>query len=416
MKERLITAGGALLALVALIALGVGGGSAAAMRPTAEQDGPNGYLALNRWLQASGVRTVSYRHSALELGERAAGDGHLLIAAMPHRQRLRTGEADALRAWVAAGNTLLLSVALDDTPPWAVGAAPALLDDLEALAGLRFEPLADAEVLPLWGPETLALEPLPGHPAAAGAAALRAETAARTSIWQPSAMVVGDDAWQPVARLRDFDAEAIWHRPLGDGDLYLVALGSLLTNRGIGQADNARFFANIANAHIGPDGAAIFDDFHQGLSALYDPVAFFADSRLYVSIAFLLALWLLYLVGTWNRLAPPAAAPAVPGQLDFVRAAGGFLARKLHRSDAARLLFAARFGRLAGRRTASAEPPWQQLANDRAIPAALAGALREDYRQAAAGRRVNLVRLRNRLRTATAGGSGDRAAAQGSKQ
>lgn len=407
MRDRLVTAGGALLALAAAVAIFVADREVPITPPTAEQDGPNGYLALNRWLQASGVRTASYRHSALELGEREAGNGHLFITALPHRQRLRAGEAEALRAWVGAGNTLLISVALNDTPPWAVGAAPTtLIKDVEALAGLRFEALAEVELLPLWDPEAIAIEPLGGHPAVAGVGALQAETAAHTRIWQPAAMAVGEGAWQPVARLRDYDAEAIWHRPLGDGHVYLVALGSLLTNRGIGEADNGRFFANVANAHLAPGGAAIFDDFHQGLSALYAPSDFFADARLHVSIAFLLALWLLYLVGTWNRLAPPAAAPAVPGQLDFVRAAGGFLARKLHRSDAARLLFAARFGHLSGRRVGLREPPWQRLADNPSIPAALAGALRDDYRQASADRRVNLVRLRNRLRATTAAGSG----------
>lgn len=415
MNERLVTAGGALLALAAAVAIFVADSEAPITPPTAEQNGPNGYLALNRWLQASGVRTVSYRHSALELGEREAGNGHLFITAMPHRAPLRTGEAEALRAWAGAGNTLLISVALNDTPPWASGAAPTLIEDVEALVGLRFEPLADVEVLPLWGPETIAIEPLGGQPAVAGVGALQAETAAPTSIWQPKAMAVGEDAWQAVARLRDYDAEAIWHRPLGAGHVYLVALGSLLTNRGIGEVDNGRFFANVANARLAPGGTAIFDDFHQGLSALYAPSDFFADSRLHVSIAFLLALWLLYLVGTWNRLAPPAAAPAVPGQLDFVRAAGGFLARKLHRSDAARLLFAARFGHLAGRRVGLREPPWQRLGDNPSIPAALVGALREDYRQASAGRRVNLVRLRNRLRATTAAGSGAAPAGDGNR-
>ena len=415
MKDRLVTAGGALLALAAAIAIFVADGEAPATPPTAEQNGPNGYLALNRWLQASGVRTVSYRHSALEVGEREAGNGHLFITALPHRQRLRTGEAEALRAWAGAGNTLLISVALNDTPPWAAGAAPTLMEDVEALVGLRFEPLADVELLPLWGPERIAIEPIGGQPAVAGVSALQAETAAPTSIWQPAAMVVAEGAWQAVARLADYDAEAVWHRPLGDGHVYLVALGSLLTNRGIGEADNGRFFANVANARLGPGGAAIFDDFHQGLSVLYAPSDFFADSRLHVSIAFLLALWLLYLVGTWNRLAPPAAAPAVPGQLDFVRAAGGFLARKLHRSDAARLLFAARFGRLAGRRVTLAEPPWQRLADNGSLPAALVGALRDDYRQAAASRRVNLVRLRNRLRATAAAGCGAAPAGDGSR-
>ena len=398
MKERLVTAGGALLALAAIIAVAISERGPTVTHPTAEQAGPNGYLALNRWLQESGVRTVSYRHSALELDEHEAGRNNLFVTAMPHQRPLAPGEADALRAWVAGGNTLLLSVALDDTPAWAMGTEPGLLDRIEELAGLRFSALDDAEIIPRWGPATIALEPRRGE-AMVGVSALQGETDRPTGIWRAS---VVDDAWRPLAHTAEYETDAIWHRRYGEGHIYVVALGSLLTNRAIAEADNARFFANVAAAHLAADGAAIFDDFHQGLSMLYDPNAFFADPRLHISALCLLALWLLYMVGTWNRLAPPVAEDAVPGQLDFVRAAGGLLARKLHRSDAARLLFAARFGRLAGRGATFAESPWQRLAEDPTVPAALATALRQDYQRAAAGDRVHLVQLRNRLLATTA--------------
>ena len=400
MRERLATAGGALLALAAIFAVAISERGPTVTYPTAEQAGPNGYFALNRWLQESGVRTVSYRYPALELDEHEAGAGNLFITAMPHRRNLASGEADALRAWVAGGNTLLISVALDDTPAWAMGAAPRLLDQLEELAGLRFSATQNVEVVLPWGtPATIALEPRRGE-AMAGVSALQGETDGPTSMWRAS--VVDDGAWRPLAHTAEYDTEAIWHRRYGHGDIYVVALGSLLTNRAIAQADNARFFANVAAEHLAADGAAIFDDFHQGLSMLYDPNAFFEDPRLHISALCLLALWLLYMVGTWNRLAPPQAEPEVPGQLDFVRAAGGLLARKLHRSDAARLLFAARFGHMAGRGATFAEPPWQRLAEDPTVPSALATALRQDYRRAAAGHRVPLVQLRNRLLATTA--------------
>ena len=403
--DRVVTAGGALLALAAVVAFAVAERTTPISRPTADQNGTNGYLALSRWLGQSGVRAESFRYSALELGEREPGPGHLLVSAMPHVQPLRTGEADALRSWVADGNTLLLSVALDDTPAWAREGRP--FKDLEALTGLRFDALDGIEIIPRFGPEAIALRPVdrrdavagPVAGAVAGVAALQGETDARTSIWR---LAPGKGAeWQPLARTQRYRTDAIWHSRLGQGHMYLVALGSLLTNRAIGLVDNARFFANVANAHVGAGGAVIFDDFHQGLSARYDPDAFFRDPRLHISALVLLALWLLYLVGTWNRLAPPATAAAAPGQTDFVYAVGGMLARKLHRADAARLLFAARFGRLAGRRATLEEPPWRQLADMPAIPAALATALREDYRRAEQGRCLNLLRLRNRLLATT---------------
>lgn len=398
-----MTAGGALLALAGILAVVVAERTPPASRPTSAQSGPDGYLALNRWLGESGVRSASFRYPALELGEREAGPGHLLVSAMPYHTPLGAGEADALREWVAAGNTLLLSVALDDTPAWA--AKGLRFKDLEALTGLRFSALKGAEIAPRFRPETISLRPVDGHDALAGVATLQGETDARTSIWRLAAAKQAQSPaagrWQPLARLQRYRADAIWHREHGQGHVYLVALGSLLANRAVGQADNARFFANVVDAHLGADGAVLFDDFHQGLSTLYDPAAFFADPRLHVSVLFLIGLWLLYLVGTWNRLAPPDTEPAAPGQPDFVRAVGGLLARKLRRSDAARLLFAARFGRLAGPRVTLGEPPWQRLAESPGVAAALADALREDHRRAAAGGRVDLVRLRNRLLATT---------------
>jgi hypothetical protein len=62
------------------------------------------------------------------------------------------------------------------------------------------------------------------------------------------------------------------------------------------------------------------------------------DARLRSTIWFVLAAWLVYVLGASNRLAPPRMPRSVPKQGDFVAAAGGFMARRLDRGAAGRLL------------------------------------------------------------------------------
>ena len=76
---------------------------------------------------------------------------------------------------------------------------------------------------------------------------------------------------------------------------------------------------------------------HQGLSSLYDASALLRDARLRYTIWFVLAGWLVYVLGGSNRLAPPRSPRSVPKQGDFVGAAGGFMARRLDRGAAGQL-------------------------------------------------------------------------------
>src|SRR6185503_3788953 len=64
---------------------------------------------------------------------------------------------------------------------------------------------------------------------------------------------------------------ALFEQHLGAGRVLLCAGGSLFTNRAIGNADNARLFANIVSTRVARDGVVLFDDLRQGLSANYDP-------------------------------------------------------------------------------------------------------------------------------------------------
>ncbi len=402
MRDWFITAAGALLALVALAAILLADHKQPATRPTSVEPGPNGYLALRDWLHAGGVATASHRQRLASLATTHPENGDLFITTMPHQAWMHYHEFETLRSWVSAGNTLLVLAALNDTPDWSMGIdkTASLLEHLQTLTGMAFEMATDADGNEIRtgfpARETIVkLGAIDAHPLAVAIDVLEGVTDSPSSTWQATS--AGD---QPRLRLAVAEAgtDAIWQIPHGRGRIFVVALGSLLTNRVIGRADNRVFIANLVRHHLAPGGTVIFDDMHQGLSSLYDPSAFFSDPRLYASLAFVIGLWFVYIVGTWNRLAPARQENGQPRQQDFIRAVGGFLARKLNPVDAGRLAFASWFAAFEGRSVAFEEPPWRRLDANPALDKALLAELKADHARLLAGRKVNLKQLHNRIR------------------
>ena len=104
----------------------------------------------------------------------------------------------------------------------------------------------------------------------------------------------------------------------------LCAGGSLFTNRALGNADNARLFANIVEHACREDGVVLFDDLRQGLSASYDPARFYRRSapatRPCSSCSACGS------SGCWvpTRLRAPAIVPHDPSEAELVAARGRF--------------------------------------------------------------------------------------------
>lgn len=417
MKDRLITAAGAILAALMLYALFFQSpGGPDITRPQSTEPGRDGYLALRRWLAESGVPVTSWRKRFDRLGDGDNGlkaAGNILFTTMPHAYPLQAGERQQLERWIRQGNTLLIAAALDDSPEWLdVTADGRWLQELAELARLSFRPreqTADRAVTPqanLAVPARgrLILEPFP-HPLMDGVATLEAVSDGPSSIWIPVPLpAAGDDSSLLIrlARTAAFGTDAVWQRPLGDGQILLVSSASLFANHQIGAAQNARFIANIVGRHLGTAGSFVFDDMHQGLSALYDPAAFYADSRLHATIAFLVAAWLIYLLGSSNRLAPVRRARAEPRQADWLAAVGGFMARRLDRRETGLLLFEEWFAEIRRRRGLARgdEPPWEALQATPTLSRARLHRLRALHERLAAGASVDLVQLNNLLRQA----------------
>jgi hypothetical protein len=199
-----------------------------------------------------------------------------------------------------------------------------------------------------------------------------------------------------LGHIRETGEGVLWTRPLGEGRMIVSGFGSIFTNRTLGLADNAHLLANIVAATVGPHGAVLFDDVHQGLGAAYDPERFYKDSRLYITLAILIGLWLAWVAGS-TRLRVPVVRSPTPREEDLVRAAGSFLARVLRPDAAAARLFDHLFQRV---RTYMLDleddaTPWGYLERHPRVARADIEQLKVWYADTRASRRVPLLKLQN---------------------
>ncbi len=416
MKERLITAAGALAALLIVYTMFVQRDEIPVTRPISTETGRNGYAAISRWLESSGFRVVSLRDrydTLIPLDRDTSLDvpmrGNLLITTMPHLLPVRSHEHDSLKAWIRSGNTLLILAALDDTPEWAPSTASReFIEDLQIMTGVTFTPHRGERPRALTlqrgpiGPDSaVELDPVAGHPLMDGVERLLGHSDAESALWD---LVMPES--QPLLLLtlaseRSSGIDAAWERRLGNGHIILVASGAMLTNHIVAESDAGRFLANVVRHHVRGNGAVIFDDMHQGLSVIYDAAAFFGDPRLHRTLWFLVAAWFVYVIGSSNRFAPPAARASGPRQRDFLEAVGGFMARRLDARDAGRMLLEAWFEDVRRARGLRGDaPPWDELRATPTLDLATYERLRRYHDALSAGKAVDLVRLHNTLRKA----------------
>jgi hypothetical protein len=428
-RERLTTLACALGALFVFALLFVHTGAPGernAPAPTTAERGGDGLLGAMTWLKEEGIRTTSLRErfGALARQPGLSATGNLLVVMLPATSAFRTDEAAALDSWVRAGNTLLILAALSDRPDWA-RSNRGLVGDLQLLSGLEAQAPHDPADAPSGMP------PPPAHQAgtAAGAAQRAANDLRARALAEPqrSALIPNRphayvDGVQEAVALSDFapldwtvkvprdgfmlalaheassGAGVLWVRPLGAGTILVSGFASLFTNRALGLADNARLFANIVASATGPGGSVIFDDEHQGLSAVYDPAKFYKDRRLYATMAIVAAVWLVWVLGGTQLQAPAVRIPA-PQETQLVRDTGLFLARVLRPAAAARrllgnFLLTVRHVLHDGGDAQDAAL-WQWLEQHPRLARADVAQLKAWYAEAYAGHQVPLVPLRN---------------------
>jgi hypothetical protein len=380
MRDALITLAGASLSLFLLVSvMSPGTEQQSVSRPTTEDTGRHGLKAVHSWLQESGVNSHSLRKPFARIDqEPIPATGNMMIISLPLSREALDSEWQALHQWVSDGNSVMLLASLYHVPQWsdrlgwiredqvveAVGRLSAeefvlRREDIEAQES-EFSLGAMQDSIRAFKPAPYRLYPALKH-------SLFEQVYELESVHTPGAYRYRDENggeqhafWSidsDAARLalrvmygESRDMTAMWLLPVGEGWIYLSAFPGLFSNSLLKQQDNARWFDNLLS-HAVADGAfVVFDDYHFGLSDLYDPEAFFADRRLHNSLLFIGVFWLVYALGRSPRLAPVRNPAARPASTDFIEAMAGFFTRRIRSRTIAREL-ATRLLEDAGDRT-----------------------------------------------------------------
>lgn len=432
MRDRLITLAGALCALLLATALlSPPSPPDYASLPTSVDSGEHGLRLLHDWLEAGNVPVLSSKRRYDELITYAElGDsGNLLIVAEPNRVAAHQLERQALLDWIARGNSLLLLAAHSDVPDWAGTRAQVfrntdfpLLWDLgfhiawpeenEAEKDEEHSETQSAESSPgeqedetLYGTilgrseEQEKLVPAFEHALLEGVDSVAVTT---TGDIHPETAVIPRAPHRgslPLMHDETGKIPALWRLRSGGGQIWLSRYGDLFGNKVLTEQDNARLAWNIVNLSLGENGSVIFDDMHFGISDIYDPKAFFGDRRLHNTLWFILAFWLIYVVGHGNRLAVPKPRPSINSAAAFVRAVAGLFARRLDKAGVARELFKHFFNDLRRRRglPTDGKPVWELLEAAPATERALIREARRMYENLDGAKPAKLLLIHNRL-------------------
>ncbi len=427
MKDRLLTlvlAIGALAACYVFLFPKPAPVDARASIALSTDSGPHGYLAAWRWLKASSIPVAVLRNRYDHLsaaGFVAGASGNVRLSTMPYRLPTSLKEEAPLNAWIERGNTLVVMAALDDTPDWAVTGGKSMEETLKRVMRLKLTatpaprpapgaPPAAAPAAAAPAPTlrerlqrlmakipaitAMTLSPTGTHPLMNGVRSIAAYSEFPADRWQATptdaSVVLG------IAGLHPAGEAAVWLKKQGNGQLLVIGVASAFSNRAIGEADNARFLANIVAWCRAERGTVIFDDAHQGAVGYYDPKAFFADPRLHRTLGWILVIWFVFVLGAQTFRVQEARWRPVDVTA-LVGASGEFFAGILAPSAAAERLLSNFFNALRRRLGISEDgaPVWDWLAAQAAVSGDELAELRRQHAKAMAGQRVDLVRLQN---------------------
>jgi len=374
--------------------------------PLSVDTGADGLQGLWRWLQAQNIPVVSLRSRYDRLGGVGNGDhgGNVMITVLPHRYPLRRSEWRPLTNWIESGNTLLVIAALDDTPRWALFLDPASVQEISQLTHIQFtSQQADSRahrlrkgLNTLLGNPNIQGIPVGEHPLLSNVQQIHGASEYPASSWD--SLPIEDHMPMELLQRSDTKTPMMWLGRQGEGQVIVSALASPFTNSQIDKADNARLLSNIIAWSRAPHGVVIFDDAHQGLVSYYDPKAFFSDPRLHRTLLWLIALWLVFVLGPLPLRG--SFSPWKPvDETVLIEASGRFYSSVVTPAEAAHRLIENFFNRLR-RKLGLPEngvPLWDWLGAQASVSNEERASLQRRFASVYAGERVELTELQRLL-------------------
>lgn len=328
--------------------------------PTTEDNGAQGLKGLYQWLDSNKIRVMSLRKRFTDLldNQEISETGNLLIISVPFQRQALDSEWLALHDWVARGNAVLVLAAGYNIPDWAENKACfCQIENLLSGFGWRIESESEKQLdnedteqtvsfkqtvdrfkreLETMRPKATVFQPLSEHALLSQVSTVSGmmTTALLGNRW----IVETDDdnlGFRLLALPEQPEVTMMWQLETGAGQVILSLAPDLFNNQTLNKADNAVLLSNIIAQYLDNEGQVIFDDYHFGLSSLYDPEQFFGDIRLHKTLGFIFLLWLFYVFGYSQRLAPVHIKKQRPSTLDYVNAMAGFFSHRLDRKTLA---------------------------------------------------------------------------------
>jgi len=359
MRDTLITLAGALLSFIVLVSLmSPRTEQAVVSRPTTEDAGRHGLKALYSWLAQNDFNIHSLRTPVTRIDQQTLpASGNLMVVSLPLAREPLDSEWLALNNWIREGNAMIVLTSLYHIPQWSKTREWSREDDIQDAINkltaeeftLQRDAIEDSEAefslvdmqesIQAFKPSAYRLYPAVEH-------SLFNEVYELESVHTPGMYQYKNEIDEIEEAYWKIESEssrlalrlvygesqehtAMWLLPVGKGWIYLSAFPDLLGNGVVKQQDNARWFTNLVSHTVSNGGFVVFDDYHFGLSDLYDPDAFFSDDRLHNSLLFIGAFWLIYALGRSPRLAPVRNRSIKPATRDFIEAMAGFFTRRI---------------------------------------------------------------------------------------
>ena len=360
MGERIRNLLGALAALVLLFVL-VAPPSQIEPRskPTSDDNRASGYSVLNQWLQASGHKVVSHRYRFDRLNDYPGKN--ILLLTFPFHTPVQRNEWVELIEWLSLGNRLVILADPLTTDSWAYSAdrdTHRLFSELgvNAPGSSISTDCTDTDQAECSEPDLHQTIEQPNaeedNETVARQVLDEIRTLTEAQNFSPAfahdlfSGVEGIELVRPWTLPDDhFDASTELAVPLlradSDGSVagwllrteaipdgfFIFTDADIFNNQGLAEVGQQHLAGNFMYLYAAPGGRFIFDDFHQGLSDLYDAKAFFADSRLWWSILALALIWFAYVGFVNARLGPVRDEDAEISNASFARRVAAVYAR-----------------------------------------------------------------------------------------